>query len=451
MNIFKRKKIVVLTVCVLIAALVIPAYADVTQSDIDEALAVKAEEERELASTEERLTELERLRGDNEAYLNELSIQLSELAGQLDDIRNLCSEKEAELEEVRAELARQNALADEQYEDMKVRIQYMYEETSNTGILEALFSAGSFTDFINRAETMSELNRYDRDMLDSYSRTISAIEENKEELLREQEELTAAEEMLIEQQDQIREIYQTTYNDLRYYSEEIEQSSAAERELVATIRSQQESIDYLMAAAYQEEIARREREAAEAAAQAASQDPEGIAQSEAAYEEAAPAEPVYDEEETGGAEEAVPDESSPEESSPEEPSAEEPSAEEPSPEEQAEEAGEPEPEEAEEPSEDTGLEGTYLGNFTLTAYCGCSACCGQWASDNPTTASGAPCVEGVTVAMGGVPFGTKLLINGNVYTVQDRGTAYGHVDIYFASHASALAFGLKHADVYRVG
>ena len=40
--------------------------------------------------------------------------------------------------------------------------------------------------------------------------------------------------------------------------------------------------------------------------------------------------------------------------------------------------------------------------------------------------------------MAGVPFGTQLLINGNVYTVEDLGTPYGHVDIYFNSHSEAL-------------
>ena len=91
--------------------------------------------------------------------------------------------------------------------------------------------------------------------------------------------------------------------------------------------------------------------------------------------------------------------------------------------------------------------GTYLGNFTLTAYCNCAQCCGT--AGNPT-ASGTMPVAGRTVAMGGVPFGTQLLINGNVYTVEDRGTSYGHVDIYFDSHSEALAFGLQYADVYQL-
>ena len=91
--------------------------------------------------------------------------------------------------------------------------------------------------------------------------------------------------------------------------------------------------------------------------------------------------------------------------------------------------------------------GTYLGNFTLTAYCNCAQCCGT--AGNPTASGNMP-VAGRTVAMGGVPFGTQLLINGNVYTVEDRGTPYGHVDIYFDSHSEALAFGMQSADVYQL-
>lgn len=88
----------------------------------------------------------------------------------------------------------------------------------------------------------------------------------------------------------------------------------------------------------------------------------------------------------------------------------------------------------------------YLGNFTLTAYCSCPVCCGQW--------SGGPCaggvypVQGRTIAMAGVEFGTKLVINGEVYTVEDRGTPYGHADIYMVNHGDAVQFGRQYADAY---
>ena len=50
--------------------------------------------------------------------------------------------------------------------------------------------------------------------------------------------------------------------------------------------------------------------------------------------------------------------------------------------------------------------------------------------------------------MGGVEFGTKLVINGEVYTVEDRGTPYGHVDIYMVHHGEAAVFGKQAAEVY---
>ena len=92
--------------------------------------------------------------------------------------------------------------------------------------------------------------------------------------------------------------------------------------------------------------------------------------------------------------------------------------------------------------------GTYLGRFKLTGYCSCSICTGQWSGGS--TASGTTPTAGRTIAMGGVPFGTKLMINGQVYTVEDRGTAYGHVDIFCSSHSEALSFGVQYADVYQL-
>ena len=91
--------------------------------------------------------------------------------------------------------------------------------------------------------------------------------------------------------------------------------------------------------------------------------------------------------------------------------------------------------------------GKYLGNFKLTAYCNCAICCGRWAGG--PTASGKMPVQGRTIATGVLPFGTKLNIGGKIYTVEDRGTPYGHIDIYMERHADAEEFGVRYADVYQ--
>ena len=92
---------------------------------------------------------------------------------------------------------------------------------------------------------------------------------------------------------------------------------------------------------------------------------------------------------------------------------------------------------------------SYLAelNAQYTELTNCAQCCGTAGN---LTASGTVPTAGRTVAMAGVPFGTQLLINGTVYTVEDLGTPYGHVDIYCGSHSEALAFGLQSADVYRL-
>ena len=82
--------------------------------------------------------------------------------------------------------------------------------------------------------------------------------------------------------------------------------------------------------------------------------------------------------------------------------------------------------------------------MVATAYCGCSQCCGK--SDG-ITASGTRATEGRTIAadLSVFPFGTKLRINGNIYTVEDCGGGINgnRLDIFYSSHADALRFGVQ--------
>ena len=87
-----------------------------------------------------------------------------------------------------------------------------------------------------------------------------------------------------------------------------------------------------------------------------------------------------------------------------------------------------------------------LGVWKLTAYCPCERCNGRGRAWK--TASGAPMVVGRTVAVGGLPFGTELMINGQTYVVEDRGVHGRHVDILHESHAAANRFGIQRAEVF---
>lgn len=85
------------------------------------------------------------------------------------------------------------------------------------------------------------------------------------------------------------------------------------------------------------------------------------------------------------------------------------------------------------------------GTCRVTFYCHCATCNGR---------AGAPCASGVmptvnhTVATGSLPFGTRVMIDGVEYTVEDRGVGDFEMDIFVASHQEALNRGLYYTDVF---
>ena len=98
-------------------------------------------------------------------------------------------------------------------------------------------------------------------------------------------------------------------------------------------------------------------------------------------------------------------------------------------------------------ADNTEINSSYLGVYTITAYCGCTQCTGGLG----ITASGVTPTEGWTVACNSLPFGTQISINGNTYEVQDTGNMNDRtIDIYMNSHEDAVAFGMQTADVYLV-
>ena len=91
---------------------------------------------------------------------------------------------------------------------------------------------------------------------------------------------------------------------------------------------------------------------------------------------------------------------------------------------------------------------TFLGKFKLTFYCHCEKCNGKWAY-GPLANGGYP-KQGRTIAMNDIPLGTKLMINGKIYIVEDRGTPYGHIDVFRNSHSECYELGVQYADVYLI-
>lgn len=97
----------------------------------------------------------------------------------------------------------------------------------------------------------------------------------------------------------------------------------------------------------------------------------------------------------------------------------------------------------------------FLGEFTLTAYCPDSCCCGVWA--NGYTATGTLATEGRTIAVDPdiIPYGTHVLLiwpdgTQHSYISEDCGGGVNgnHIDVFFNDHQAARVFGVQSAMVY---
>ena len=105
-------------------------------------------------------------------------------------------------------------------------------------------------------------------------------------------------------------------------------------------------------------------------------------------------------------------------------------------------------------SSETEVEvGDSIGKVWATAYCPCSICCGPYA--NGITASGKTARAKHTIAVDAynpiVPMGTKVVIEGITYTVEDTGDLnhYGNdFDIFYAHHEDCGQWGRKHVEAY---
>lgn len=412
-------------------------FASTTEEQIADAKAQKAAAQSQLEAQQANMASLESKKQELESYLEELNTQYNDLTNSISELSIQAAQKEEELNSLKEQLEEAKQKSDKQYEDMKKRIVYMYENGS-ASMLELLLSSQDLAQFLNRAENISQISQYDRDMLQKYKDLQAEIKAQEEQA---QEEAAAIGDLLTEKssrQQEVQALTASTNENIQSYIYQISSSQEEISALNTQISSADSSIYSLLQVAAQEQAAVEAAQAQQSASSDTSDDydstsdsTDGYSENDGSYEAEQETDENYDAEsyDAGSYDEYTEDSYTDSASDS-----------------YSEEVSQDTSDSSSVQSSSSG-QGTYLGNFTLTAYCNCAQCCGTAGN---LTASGTVPTAGRTVAMAGVPFGTQLLINGNVYTVEDLGTPYGHVDIYFSSHAEALAFGLQTAEVYQL-
>lgn len=429
----KKKAISLLLAGILTFSMGTPVFA--TESEIADMQAQKQEAESNLAQTQSDISSMESKKQELESYLADLNTQYEELTNTISELSIQAGEKENQLKQIRAELKKAKKAEKKQYEDMKLRIQYMYEN-GGTSALETLLSSKDLAEFLNNAESVSKISQYDRNMLDKYVNLQNNIQEQETAAEEEKQSIDALLAERSSKKQEVQELTASTSDNIASYVDQISASQEEAAALTEQINNADNSIALLVQQA-EEEKAAREAAEAKAAEEAAAQAEESNDAEESSSQDEDTSEDYVEDTVSEDISEDTSDEEYTEETDSSDDS------------EDADTGSDSEAASEEQTSSESSdsSQGKYLGNFTLTAYCNCAQCCGTAGN---LTASGTVPTAGRTVAMAGVPFGTQLLINGTVYTVEDLGTPYGHVDIYFDNHSDALSFGLQTAEVYQL-
>ena len=150
-----------------------------------------------LQEKREQLSDLEKEKAAAEQEKKNLSQELEEIVADMAEIKEQIEAKEAELEKKEEELIQAQ---NDQYESMKKRIKYMYENGSGQ-FIEVLFEAKNITDFLNKAEYISTISDYDRDMLKEFQDVVAEVEAQEQQLQKEYDEIEAMQNELIEKQE----------------------------------------------------------------------------------------------------------------------------------------------------------------------------------------------------------------------------------------------------------
>lgn len=187
-----------------------------------------------LQEKREQLSDLEKEKAAAEQEKENLSQELEEIVADMAEIKEQIEAKEAELEKKEEELIQAQIDENDQYESMKKRIKYMYENGSGQ-FIEVLFEAKNITDFLNKAEYISTISDYDRDMLKEFQDVVAEVEAQEQQLQKEYDEIEAMQNELIEKQETVETLISEKDSEIDEMSEELQEL----KEAVATAERKQ--------------------------------------------------------------------------------------------------------------------------------------------------------------------------------------------------------------------
>ena len=152
------------------------------------------------------------------------SAKLDEILAAQKKLQTDITSKQAEIEQNQKDLAAAQEKQQEQYDAMKKRIQFMYENSAEDNIWTAIIESNGITDMLNRIEYVSDVYDSDRALMDSYQAAVEQVKEIGTKLDNDMNELTAMQDDYEKQQADAEAAIVALENQKEQYASQIAQA-----------------------------------------------------------------------------------------------------------------------------------------------------------------------------------------------------------------------------------
>ena len=197
----------------------------------------------EISETQKKAEELETQKKDAEKEKQSLEKQLESIVSEMEETKTKIEDKETEISAKEEELIQAKVDENDQYESMKKRIKYMYEN-GNAQFVEILCESKNIGEFLNNAEYITTISEYDRNMLVEFQAVVKDVEEQEAALQAEYDELETMQNDLITKQDNVTELMESKDAEIEQISSDLgdtkDKLSELQAAAAAAERKQQE-------------------------------------------------------------------------------------------------------------------------------------------------------------------------------------------------------------------
>lgn len=231
----------VLAVIMVIGFTCVPTFAN----DIQKAKEEKSELQKKKEETDKEIASLEKKKDDIINYIKELDKELNKLSNEIDGLNQNIDIAKVDLKKVQDDLADARKKEADQYDIMKKRIKYMYEN-GDTSYIELILESDNIAEALNQVEYMTKLTEYDNSLLDKYIQLKNEVTKKEKEEKDKLAKLKDLKSALTYEKQTVEKLSKDKSVEVAKYEKNISESKEVSANYSSKLEEQDELIDKLI-------------------------------------------------------------------------------------------------------------------------------------------------------------------------------------------------------------